>query len=241
MFYGAVLIIIGHICLSLPFGLTGLLSSMFFIIVGSGLMKPNISNIVGRLYPKDDSRVDSGFVIFYMAVNMGAFVSPLVLDHFRNVGNFHGGFLIAAIGMGLSLLFYLLFHKRNLGRIGVAPPNPLSPAEKKKYGMIFGLITAVIVLVVAIASMTGTLSFNLVSLIVLVLGFALPFVYFTIMIVSKDTTDVERSRVIAFIPLFIVGVIFWSIQEQGANVLAVYADEKADLAFNLFGWESVFL
>lgn len=107
--------------------------------------------------------------------------------------------------------------------------------------MIFGLITAVIVLVVAIASMTGTLSFNLVSLIVLVLGFALPFVYFTIMIVSKDTTDVERSRVIAFIPLFIVGVIFWSIQEQGANVLAVYADEKADLAFNLFGWESVFL
>ncbi|EGQ4058349.1 MFS transporter [Staphylococcus pseudintermedius] len=240
MFYGAVLIIIGHICLSLPFGLTGLLSSMFFIIVGSGLMKPNISNIVGRLYPKDDSRVDSGFVIFYMAVNMGAFVSPLVLDHFRNVGNFHGGFLIAAIGMGLSLLFYLLFHKRNLGRIGVAPPNPLSPAEKKKYGMIFGLITAVIVLVVAIASMTGTLSFNLVSLIVLVLGFALPFVYFTIMIVSKDTTDVERSRVIAFIPLFIVGVIFWSIQEQGANVLAVYADEKADLAFNLFGWESVF-
>ncbi|REA94724.1 POT-type proton-dependent oligopeptide transporter, partial [Staphylococcus pseudintermedius] len=78
------------------------------------------------------------------------------------------------------------------------------------------------------------------SLIVLVLGFVLQFVYFTILIVSKDTTDVERSRVIAFIPLFIVGVIFWSILEQCAYVLAVYADEKADLAFNLFGWESVF-
>ncbi len=60
------------------------------------------------------------------------------------------------------------------------------------------------------------------------------------MIVSKDTSDVERSRVIAFIPLFIVGVIFWSIQEQGANVLNVYADEKADLTFNLLGWHSAF-
>ncbi|ARJ51258.1 peptide MFS transporter [Staphylococcus lutrae] len=240
MFYGAVLIIIGHICLSLPFGLSGLLSSMFFIIVGSGLMKPNISNIVGRLYPKDDSRVDSGFVIFYMAVNMGAFVSPLVLDHFRSTGNFHGGFLIAAIGMGLSLVFYLLFHKRNLGEIGTFPPHPLSPTEKKKYALIFGSMIVVIAFVFAIAYMTGTLSFNLVSLIVLILGFALPFIYFTIMIRSKDTTSIERSRVIAFIPLFIVGVIFWSIQEQGANVLNVYADEKADLSFNLLGWESAF-
>ncbi len=60
---GAVFIIIGHICLSLPFALIGLFTSMFFIIIGSGLMKPNISNIVGRLYPENDRRMDAGFVI----------------------------------------------------------------------------------------------------------------------------------------------------------------------------------
>lgn len=82
---GAVFIIIGHICLSLPFALIGLFTSMFFIIIGSGLMKPNISNIVGRLYPENDRRMDAGFVIFYMSVNMGALLSPIILQHFVNV------------------------------------------------------------------------------------------------------------------------------------------------------------
>ncbi|MBI5974040.1 peptide MFS transporter [Staphylococcus canis] len=240
MVYGAFLIIIGHVVLSLPFALTGLLFSMFFIIVGSGLMKPNISNIVGRLYPEGDNRIDSGFVIFYMAVNMGAFVSPLILDHFRATGHFHGGFLIAAIGMALSLLVYLAFNRKNLGRIGIHAPNPLSASEKKKYTLIFGGIAAVILIALVITSLTNTLSFNLVSLVVLILGLILPITYFVIMISSKETTPVERSRVIAFIPLFIVGVIFWSIQEQGANVLNVYADEKADLTFNILGFSGVF-
>ena len=79
---GAVLIIIGHICLSLPFAMVGLFASMFFIIIGSGMMKPNISNIVGRLYTKDDTRMDAGFVIFYMSVNFGALISPIILQQF---------------------------------------------------------------------------------------------------------------------------------------------------------------
>ena len=94
---GAVLIIIGHVCLSLPFAMFGLFASMFFIIIGSGLMKPNISNIVGRLYPENDTRMDAGFVIFYMSVNLGALISPIILQHFLDVKNYHGGFLIARL------------------------------------------------------------------------------------------------------------------------------------------------
>lgn len=89
---GAILIIIGHICLSLPFAMVGLFTSMFFIIVGSGLMKPNISNIVGRLYPENDVRMDAGFVIFYMSVNMGALVHQL----------FYNTILILEISMAAS-------------------------------------------------------------------------------------------------------------------------------------------
>ena len=69
----------------LTIALIGLFTSMFFIIIGSGLMKPNISNIVGRLYPENDRRMDAGFVIFYMSVNMGALLSPIILQHFVNV------------------------------------------------------------------------------------------------------------------------------------------------------------
>ncbi|EHJ07932.1 peptide MFS transporter [Staphylococcus simiae] len=237
---GAVFIIIGHICLSLPFALFGLFASMFFIIIGSGLMKPNISNIVGRLYPENDKRMDAGFVIFYMSVNMGALISPIVLQQFLDVKNFHGGFLIAAIGMALGLVWYILFNRKNLGNVGMKPTNPLSPAEKKKYGTTIGIITAIVVIVLAITIITNSFSFNLISNTVLVLGLALPVIYFTIMIKSKDVTDTERSRVKAFIPLFILGMLFWAIQEQGSNVLNVYGIEQSDMKLNLFGWKTNF-
>lgn len=237
---GAILIIIGHICLSLPFAMVGLFTSMFFIIVGSGLMKPNISNIVGRLYPENDVRMDAGFVIFYMSVNMGALVSPIILQHYIDIRNFHGGFLIAAIGMALGLVWYLLFNRKTLGSIGMKPTNLLSSSEKKKYGTIIGIVVIAIVLILMIAYFTHTLSFNLISNTVLILGIALPIIYFTTMIRSKEVTDTERSRVKAFIPLFILGMLFWSIQEQGSNVLNIYGIENSDMKLNLFGWKTHF-
>ncbi|MCD8833364.1 peptide MFS transporter [Staphylococcus arlettae] len=238
--YGAVFIIIGHVCLSLPIGMTGLFTSMFFIIVGSGLMKPNISNIVGRLYPVNDKRIDAGFVIFYMSVNMGALISPLILNQFVDSGKFHTGFLIAAFGMALALVWYVLFNRKNLGDIGVKATNPLSASEKKKYTILFVAIGLIIALVFLITGLTGTLSFNIISTAVLVLGIVLPICYFTIMIRSKDVTDDERSRVKAFIPLFILGVLFWSIQEQGANVLNIFALKQSDMTLNIFGWQTGF-
>ncbi|MEQ6081457.1 peptide MFS transporter [Staphylococcus saccharolyticus] len=237
---GAVLIIIGHICLSLPFAMVGLFTSMFFIIVGSGLMKPNISNIVGRLYPENDVRMDAGFVIFYMSVNFGALISPIILQHFIDIKNFHGGFLIAAIGMALGLVWYVLFNRKTLGDVGMKPTNPLSSAEKKKYSTIIGIIIAIITIVLIISYITHTLSFDLVSNTVLILGIALPIIYFTTMIRSKEVTDTERSRVKVFIPLFILGMLFWAIQEQGSNVLNIYGIEHSDMKVNLFSWKTNF-
>lgn len=237
---GGVLIIIGHICLSLPFAAVGLFVSMFFIIVGSGLMKPNISNIVGRLYPQNDLRLDAGFVIFYMAVNLGGLLSPLILNQFVDSGDFHAGFLIAAVGMALGLIWYIIFNRKNLGSIGMTASNPLNQSEKKKFTILFAAAIILIVVVLLATGLTGTLSFNLVSTTVLVIGVLLPIIYFTIMIRSKDVTPDERSRVIAFIPLFILGVLFWSIQEQGANVLNIYAFESSDMTLNIFGWTTGF-
>ena len=120
------------------------------------------------------------------------------------------------------------------------PSNPLTKAERKKYSLIFGTIIAIIIILLIVTGLTGTLSFGLVSTAVLILGVALPIIYFTIMIRSKEVTEVERSRVISFIPLFILGVIFWAIQEQGANVLNLYALKYTDMQLNLFGWTTGF-
>src|SRR5699024_5443562 len=97
----------GHIFLSLPLDIAGLFISMFFIIVGSGLMKPSISNIVGRLYPDRDTRIDAGFVIFYMSLNLAALISQIILDQFVQTGNFHSVFFCDCWIIYFYILYYL--------------------------------------------------------------------------------------------------------------------------------------
>ncbi|KAA1042783.1 peptide MFS transporter [Macrococcus equipercicus] len=237
---GALLIMGGHIAMSLPFGVPAFLASMLLIIVGSGLMKPNISNVVGGLYDKNDSRMDAGFVIFYMSVNMGALLSPFIVGALQKNYNYHLGFLAAAIGMALALIIYLIFNRRSLGLVGLEPTHPLSAAEKSRYSkMIIGAVIAVAVVLIA-AQLTGVLSFRTFSVVVTVLGVILPVLYFTTMFRSQDVTATERSRLLAYIPLFIAGVMFWSIQEQGANVLSIFANERTQLDMNkVFGFNYI--
>ncbi|GGI43004.1 peptide MFS transporter [Mammaliicoccus stepanovicii] len=235
LMYGAILIMAGHIVLSLPFGLGAFLVSMILIIIGSGLMKPNISNVVGGLYHKNDSRLDAGFVIFYMSVNMGALLSPLIIDKVRlNIG-FHEGFSIAAFGMFLAVIAYLFFQKRNLGEVENHPSNPLNTEEKKKYTKIFTYSAILIIILLSILYFIGQLTFNSISLIVLVLGIIIPIVYWLIMYKSPDIDKVEKGRLLAYVPLFLAGVLFWSIQEQGSNVLGVFAEDSTQLDLNAYG------
>src|SRR5699024_2843788 len=136
-FYGGILIMFGHIVLSFPGSVTGLFVSMFLIVIGTGLLKPNISNIVGDLYRKEDIRRDSGFSIFYMGINMGALIAPFIVGTVGQTYNFHLGFSLAAIGMFFGLLVFIFTKGKYLGPAGSNVPNPLTPAERKT---VFGRI-----------------------------------------------------------------------------------------------------
>jgi POT family proton-dependent oligopeptide transporter len=104
------------------------------LIVGNGFFKPNISTMVGQLYPKDDRRIDSAFTIFYMGINLGAFFSPLVCSSFSD---YKYGFLAACIGMLMSLVVMLLFQKKYLiSEEGKELGMPVKPLDGKSYGMI---------------------------------------------------------------------------------------------------------
>ncbi|WP_277602626.1 peptide MFS transporter [Macrococcus armenti] len=229
LLYGATLIMLGHVAMSLPFGIPAFLASMFLIIVGSGLMKPNISNVVGGLYHKNDNRMDGGFVIFYMSINMGAFLSPLVVGALQKNYNYHIGFLAAAIGMALALIVYVIFNRKSLGLVGVEPTHLLVGEEKKKYARNIGIAVVALIIIIAITLSMGILTFNTFSFVVTILGVALPIIYWTTMYRSKDVTNTERSRLLAYIPLFLTSVMFWVIQEQGANTLALFAAERTQL------------
>lgn len=227
LFYGANLVMLGHICLALPFGgMVTFLLSMFFIIVGTGMLKPNISSVVGGLYHKNDTRMDNGFVIFYMSVNMGAFLAPLIVGNLQNSFGYHTGFGAAALGMFLALALYVLFNKKNLGLVGKDIPNPLTATEKKQMIKKVSIVVAIVLAILAISYFTGTLSFDTFSIAITLLGIFLPFVYFLSMYSSKKTTKIEKSRLLSYIPLFLSAVMFWAIQEQGSSILGAFIDQN---------------
>ncbi len=230
LFYGGILIMIGHIVLSLPGDLTMLFISMVFIVIGTGLLKPNVSSVVGDMYAPEDNRRDAGFSIFYMGINLGAFLSPLIVGEVSKT-SFHLGFGIAALGMLLGLIVFVVTKKKNLGLAGTIVPNPLSPAEKKKVSLIVGISVVVLAVILGTTIPAGIFTLDVFITLVGIFGITIPTIYFIVMYRSPKTTATERSRIIAYIPLFIASVMFWAIQEQGSTILAVYADKRTDLEF----------
>lgn len=236
--WGAVLIMFGHIALSIPSGgRTAMFASMVLLVVGTGFLKPNITKAVGDLYEKKDARRDAGFTLFVMGVQIGAFIAPLILGAVANTddtatdaahNHFHLGFGIAAIGMAIGLAQYLL-RPRSLGHIGLTPTSPLEPSSRKRVlGTILGVVAVLAILLAGLA-VTGNLTADLIVNAITVLSCVVPIAYFVVMLRSSKVSDVERSRVKAYIPLFIAMVVFWFVEEQQANTFARYADKQTDL------------
>lgn len=230
VFYGGILIMLGHIVLAIPGNASLFFVSMILIVLGTGLLKSNASSLVGGIYSEQDNRRDAGFSIYYMGINLGGFLSPLVVGTI-GMNNFHLGFGLAAIGMFIGLVMFMVTRSKNLGLAGTVVVNPLSPAEKKKVFTILGVGVVVLAALIAVAIAFGVLTFDTFIKLVGILGLLIPTLYFIVMYRSPKTTPVERSRVIAYIPLFIASIMFWAIQEQGSTILANYADKRTQLEF----------
>lgn len=199
------------------------------VALGSGALKANASSLLGTLYPHGDPRTDGGFTLFYLGINLGAFVGPLLTGLLQREWGFHAGFGAAAIGMGLGLAQYVVF-RRNLGTAGRNVPDPLPPSA---IGKVLGLVTAAAV-IVAVAAFTGLVTLDNLSDVTTGVIAVASVVYFVVMLIDRKVSPVERSRVRAFIPLFIANAVFWSLFQQIFTVLAVYSDERMD--WNIFGW-----
>lgn len=230
LFYSAVLIMIGHISLALLPGLAGIGVGLVCVAVGSGGLKSNATAIVGTLYADGDERRDAGFTIFYMGVNLGGFVGPLLTGLAQTEVGFHLGFGLAAIGMALGLIQYT-FGRKNLGDKAKEIPNPLPSSQRAlAIGAAVVLVAAIVALVVTGVVNPG----NLADVVVVVVG-VISVIYFLVILTSRKITGVERSRVFSFIPMFIASAVFFSLYQQQFTVVAAYTDQR--LNRNLFGWE----
>ncbi|MEV6767400.1 peptide MFS transporter [Nocardia sp. NPDC051030] len=229
VFYGGVVVMAGHIALAVLPGLTGVGVGLVFVALGSGALKANASSLLGTLYAKGDARADGGFTLFYLGINLGAFAGPLITGLLQDHVGFHYGFGAAAIGMALGLTQYVVF-RRNLGGHGRDVPNPLPRTEVPK--AIAAIVAFLAVAAIAGATKLLTLS-NLPDVTTGVIVVA-SIAYFAIMLTNAKVTPLERTRVRAFIPLFIANAVFWSLFQQMFTVLAVYSDERIN--WNVFGW-----
>jgi POT family proton-dependent oligopeptide transporter len=222
--YGGVLIMSGHFTLAVP-GILTVYAGLLLIVLGTGLLKPNISEIVGELYGDDDPRRDAGFSIFYMGINLGALLAPLVCGYLGQRVDWHLGFAAAGVGMAAGLLQYGR-GSRWLRDAGMLPSNPLPSAERRRVlGRIAAVAAVGVALLLGLAAggvLTADRAVNAIS----VLSVLLPAAYFTVMLRGPRVTPEERSRVWAYLPLFAAATLFWMIFEQASTVLTVFADQK---------------
>jgi POT family proton-dependent oligopeptide transporter len=193
-------------------------------------LKATATSIVGTLYSEDDTRRDAGFSLYYLGINLGAFFGPLLTGLLQTSLGFHFGFGLAAVGMAAGLVQYSIGRKR-LPDVAREIPNPL---PRSRYPLVVGLAIAVLVIVVALVLLRVITADNLAIIVIAVTALA-AIAYFVVILSSAAITSDERSRVVAFIPLFLASAAFWSIYQQQFTVITIYSDER--LNRSLFGWE----
>ena len=233
---GGVFIALGHLSIGLStfFARSAFFIGLILIVIGTGLLKPNISAIVGDLYPEGGARRDAGFSMFYMGINLGAFLAPLVTGWLGERVDWHWGFGAAGIGMLFGLITFRLRAPSTLGPIGVRPNG--SPDEQRRVRAIsFGLLA--VVAFVVLLGMAGVLRINAVAVAqnfaTVILTLAL--IYFAYLFFFAGLDGGEKKRVVVIIVLFIFATIFWSAFEQAPTSLNLFARDFTDR--HVFGWE----
>ncbi len=229
--YGAALISLGHISIGLSAFLharTPFFIGLVFIVLGTGLLKPNISAIVGDLYPEGGERRDAGFSIFYMGINTGAFLGQLVTGFLGESVGWHWGFGAAGVGMIIGLIYFATRAKATLGTLGLEParnPDPVIQARQMRSAK--GLLTAglVILALVVILASAGVVALDAqvigrymtVVILAMVIGF-----FAFVFIAGKLSAD-EKKRVAVIFVLFVFAAVFWSAFEQAPTSLNLFA------------------
>lgn len=232
VFWGGVVIAIGHFTLAIPSPETFYLG-LVFVSLGTGLLKPNASTIVGDLYPEGGARRDAGFSIYYVGINLGGAIGPLVCGYLGQKINWHWGFAAAGIGMVLGLIQYKL-QQKHLGEHGLYPQPAAVGFTRRAWGWIIAFLAGLAVVV--LLAMAGTLTFHPVALaryagiviVVLGVGFMLWVAFFG----GLDAREKRHLAVLAM--LFAASVLFWAGYEQAGSNFNLFAERYTDRA--VFGW-----
>jgi POT family proton-dependent oligopeptide transporter len=209
---GGVVIALGHFCLAF-LSIPSFYAGLVLVVLGTGLLKPNASALVGQLYAPDDPRRDAGYSLYYMGINLGALVAPFVCSTLAEKVGWHLGFAAAGIGMTAGLAWFLMFRNR-IGGAGAAAERPLPP--RRGWSLLLAALLA------GVAVMYVLWDYQL--FVILAATVAL-FVWMA----AKAESAVERTRVGAIALLFVFSALFWAGFEQAGSSLSLFARDFTDL------------
>ena len=225
--WGSVLIMCGHIVLAIAPDAGSFYVGLLVIVLGTGLLKPNISSMVGEMHRGSPARRDSAFTLFYFAINVGATLGPLAIAWLASQYGWHVGFGAAAVGMAFGLAWYLKTRHRlgDAGRLpGGAPQGP-----QRRHWVVLGAAVAAIVVLVALL-WSGAVGVSAVALqgraiqamAVLVL------LYFAYLLLFAGLTAAEKRSVVVLLVLVAASSIFWAGYEQAGSSLTLFAEHFTD-------------
>ncbi len=228
---GGILIACGHFSMAVP-SLTTFYLGLALIVVGTGLLKGNVSVIVGRLYGAADGRRDAGYSIFYMGINTGAFVAPLICGYLGQRVSWHMGFAAAGVGMVLGLVQYVAGQKY-LGEAGLHPAYPGTPeafAAQKQHAARWAAIVVAALVLFGLGASAGLIPVTATQVSdaagYVLLGLSVGFFGWVFM--SGGWTRVERNHLILIGVLFVGYALFASVFEQAGSTLNLFADRNTN-------------
>jgi len=235
IFVGGVIIMIGHILLAF----SGSTAAVFFaglaaIAIGTGLLKPNISTMVGQLYDRNDvGGRDAGFSFFYMGINIGAILGGLIAGYLGEVWGWHWGFGAAAVAMFFGLLNFVHATRNSLAGKGEPPQAHHHPdaATGRRDHLFTALIAGAIVLLIAISALTGRVDLTSAQGLAQAMGMIIISVavgFFLNIYLAGDLTGPEKRRMIVLAILFVAAALFWSGFEQAGSSLNIFASQLTE-------------
>ncbi len=225
---GGLTIMAGNAVLAVSTSPTAFYIGLVVIVLGVGLLKPNVSAIVADLYPEGGARLDAGFTLFYIGINIGSAVGPFVTGEARELFGPRAGFAAAALFMGGGVLqFYLT--RRHLGEAGLHVAGGLTPSERGRLWLRVWLAAAIAGGVV-LACALGFIAIDAVSLAHYTFGLivSIAVIYFAYFLIAAGLDREERNRGIVLVVLFLGSALFWSGYEQAGSSLNLFAERYTE-------------
>jgi POT family proton-dependent oligopeptide transporter len=225
---GGLTITLGNGLLALSSNPTGFYLGLVVVVIGVGLLKPNVSAMVAELYPEGGARLDAGFTLFYIGINVGSFLGPLVTGAAQERYGARAGFAAAGLFMGIGVLQYILT-RRYLGAAGIYDPHTLETAQRTRLWLRLWILLGICAAGLAafalgwIAIAPVTLAHYTAGLII-----GMTVLYFAFYFLFGGLDAVERRRGVVLVVLFLGSAAFWAGYEQAGSSLNLFAERYTD-------------